>query len=162
MRFVILVLALALAVCYGDAASAVRFVGYNTTSCPVSGGAVRFNVTAEPQKCFSFINLASATDACTLFYVLQTASNTPVFDVYGDNQCIGYRDTKTFDSLCQTSIEGVTESCSGANTFQLEIVPGQECTTNCIAPVSSDARTPLPLSIVTLVMAVFTVAAMYL
>jgi len=139
MRFIAFafVLVLAFAVSGSEAASAIEFVGYNTTSCPISGGDVRFNATAEPQKCFSFTNLVNGQEPCVSFFVLREASNTPSFDVYDDSSCSLFRRTVTFDSLCVSSIDGVPSTCSGASVFQMRVVGGQECTTNCIQPVTT-------------------------
>jgi hypothetical protein len=146
MRLVIcaFVLVLALAVTESHAASAIRFVGYNTTDCPISGGTVQFNATAEPQKCFSFTNLVNGQEPCVTFLVVREASNTPSFDVYNDALCNNFRQTLSFDSLCVNNIEGVPSTCSGAGAFQMEVVQGEECTTNCVEPAESAASNAVP------------------
>ena len=143
MRFILVLILVILAV-GSEASGAVRFVGYNTTDCPISGGVVRFNKTAEPQKCFSFTNPVYGQEPCVSYFVVREASNTPSFDVYNDVSCTSFRETVTFDSLCVNDIEGVPSTCSGAGAFQLEIFPGEACTSDCIEPATSNSARAVP------------------
>lgn len=144
------------------AASAVRFVGTDLYGCG-SASVIRFNKTANVGECFSFTNPVNGTEACTEFYVLRDA-DTLKFDRYADSACQSFKSTDTFSTTslnCIIFMPGVTESCSGANSFRPTVVEGASCEPNCVAATTSSAVS-VDLSWVAAITGLGVVAVMFL